>query len=57
MVRIRMQITGQPMDMLAGPPLFQACPKDVRPPERMQMIEKVMAKLEKLDQLRRRSCR
>jgi hypothetical protein len=31
-----MQITGQPMDMSAGPPLFQACPKDVRPPERMQ---------------------
>ena len=47
---------GQPQAMAAGPPPFQPLPKVVKQPARMEMMEKLMAKLEKLDQLRFSSC-
>ena len=47
---------GQPQAMAAGPPPFQPLPKVVKQPARMEMMEKLMAKLEKLDQLRLSSC-
>ena len=43
---------GQPSEMAIGPPLFQACPKVVKQPARIEMIENEMAKLEKPDQER-----
>ena len=39
---------GQPHEMATGPPLFQAWPKVVKQPARIEMIENEMAKLEKL---------
>ena len=43
---------GQPHEMATGPPLFQAWPKVVKQPARIEMIENEMAKLEKPDQER-----
>ena len=56
MIRMNAEITGQPIEIAIGPPLFQACPKVVKQPARMEMIEKEMAKLEKPDQVRTSSC-
>ena len=47
---------GQPQAMAAGPPPFQPLEKVVKQPARMEMIEKLMAKLEKPDQERFSSC-
>ena len=52
MIRMKAEMTGQPHEMAIGPPLFHACPKVVKQPARIEMMEKEMAKLEKLDQLR-----
>ena len=49
-------MSGQPMEIAIGPPLFQAWPKVVKQPARIEMIEKEMAKLEKPDQVRFSSC-
>ena len=43
---------GQPHEMATGPPLFQAWPKVVKQPARIEMIENEIAKFEKLDQER-----
>ena len=48
--------TGQPQAMAAGPPPFHPLEKVVKQPARIEMIEKLMAKLEKPDQLRLSSC-
>lgn len=56
MIKINIDITGQPIEMATGPPLFQACPKVVKQPDRTEMIEKETAKLEKLLQRRFKSC-
>src|SRR3954469_17888945 len=56
MMRMNIAMTGQPHEIAIGPPLLQACPKVVKQPARMEMIENEMAKLEKPDQLRDSSC-
>ena len=48
---MKIEISGQPQEMATGPPLFQAWPKVVKQPARIEMIEKEMAKLEKPLQL------
>ena len=48
---------GQPQLIAIGPPLFQAWPKVVKQPARIEMMENEMAKLEKPLHLRRSSCR
>ncbi len=52
MSRMNDEMIGQPHEMAIGPPLFQACPKVVKQPARIEMIEKEMAKFENPDQLR-----
>ena len=47
---------GQPQAMAAGPPPFQPRKKVVKHPARMEMMEKLIAKLEKPDQERFSSC-
>src|SRR5450631_79596 len=54
--RMNAAMIGQPIEMAIGPPLFHACPKVVKQPARMEMIENEMAKFEKPDQLRFSSC-
>src|SRR5450755_3178739 len=54
--RINAEMMGQTIEMAIGPPLFHACPKVVKQPARMEMIENEMAKFEKPDQLRLSSC-
>jgi hypothetical protein len=56
MIRMNTEIRGQPIEIAIGPPLFQAWPNVVKQPARMEMMEKEMAKLEKLDQVRLSSC-
>src|SRR6476659_5461463 len=56
MIRMNVEMIGQPQEIATGPPLFQACPKVVKQPARMEMIENEIAKFEKLDQLRLSSC-
>ena len=48
--------TGQPQAMAAGPPPFHPLAKVVKQPARMEMMEKLMAKLEKPDHDRLSSC-
>ena len=56
MMRMKTEMSGQPMEIAIGPPLFQACPNVVKQPARIEMIEKEIAKLEKPDQVRLSSC-
>ena len=46
MIRMNPAMSGQPIEMAMGPPLFQAWPNVVKQPARIEMIEKEMAKLE-----------
>src|ERR671923_2095149 len=55
-VSTRAQITGQPIEMPTGPPLFHAVPKVVQVPARTEMIVNEIAKLVKPDQARESSC-
>ncbi len=50
------EISGQPIEMAIGPPLFHACAKVVKQPLRMEITEKEIAKFEKPDQVRFSSC-
>ncbi len=52
MIRMKIEISGQPHEMAIGPPLFQACPNVVKQPARIEMIENEIAKLEKPDHVR-----
>ncbi len=56
MIRMNAEISGQPQEIAIGPPLFQAWPNVVKQPARIEMIENEMAKFEKPDQERFRSC-
>ena len=56
MIKMKAAMIGQPHEMATGPPLFQAWPKVVKQPARMEMIEKEMAKLENPLQVRFNSC-
>lgn len=42
---MKIETSGQPQAMAAGPPLFQPRPNDVKQPARIEMIENEMAKL------------
>ena len=44
MMRMNSEISGQPRLIAIGPPLFQAWPKVVKHPARIEMIENEMAK-------------
>lgn len=48
---MNVEISGQPMEIAIGPPLFQACEKVVKHPDKMEIAENEIAKLEKPDQL------
>ena len=56
MIRIKSEISGQPIEIATGPPLFHAWAKVVKQPARIEMIENEIAKFEKLDQVRFNSC-
>src|SRR6476620_5525538 len=56
MIRMKTLRIGQDHEIEMGPPLFQPAPKFVKQPARIEMIENEIAKLEKPDQLRLRSC-
>jgi hypothetical protein len=49
-------MTGQPIDMATGPPLFQAWPKVVKQPDKTEIMEKETAKFENPLQRRLNSC-
>ena len=44
---MKIETSGQPQAIAAGPPLFQPRPNEVKQPARIEMIENEMAKLEK----------
>jgi hypothetical protein len=50
-------MTGHPIEMTTGPPLFHACPKVVNVPARTEMIVNEIAKLVKPLQARASSYR
>ncbi len=54
--RMKNEMIGQPQLIATGPPLFQAWPKVVKQPARIEMMENEMAKLENPLHLRRNSC-
>src|SRR5947209_20629306 len=43
--RINAATTGQPIEIMTGPPLFHAAKKFVKQPARMEMMENEIAKL------------
>ena len=45
-MRMNAAIRGQPIEIAIGPPLFHACPKVVKQPARIEMIENEIAKFE-----------
>ena len=49
MIRMKIETSGQPHAIAAGPPLFQPSPNEVKQPARIEMIENEIAKLEKPD--------
>ena len=57
MSRMNAEMNGQPQLIAIGPPLLHAWPNVVKQPARIEMIENEIAKLEKPDQVRERSCR
>src|SRR5512138_1100338 len=56
MTRMNAEMIGQPHEIATGPPLFQAWPKVVKQPARIEMIEDEIAKLENPDHERESSC-
>ena len=50
------EIIGQPSEIAIGPPLFQAWPKVVKQPAKIEMIEKEIAKFENPLHERSSSC-
>ena len=56
MIKMKIEINGQPIEIAIGPPLFQACAKVVKHPLRMEMMEKEMAKFENADHVLFSSC-
>ncbi len=49
MSRMNTDTMGQPHAIAAGPPLFQPNPNEVKHPDRIEMMENEIAKLEKPD--------
>jgi len=56
MIKMNREMTGQPMEIATGPPLFQAWAKVVKHPAKIEIIEKEIAKFEKPDQDLLSSC-
>ena len=56
MSRMKAPRIGQPQQIAIGPPLLKPAPKLVKQPARIEMIENEMAKFEKPDHERCRSC-
>src|SRR3954454_3823239 len=56
MIRMKVEMIGQPHEIATGPPLFQAWPNVVKQPARIEMIENEIAKFEKPDHERLSSC-
>ena len=54
--RMKAPRIGQVQEIEIGPPLLKPAPKLVKQPARIEMIENEIAKLEKPDQDRLRSC-
>ena len=55
-IRMSAATTGQPIETMTGPPLFQAAKKFVKQPARIEMMENEIAKLVKPPQERSSSC-
>ena len=53
---INAAISGQPIEIATGPPLFHACANVVKQPARIEIIENEIAKLEKPLHERSSSC-
>lgn len=53
---MKREISGQPIEIATGPPLFQACANVVKQPARIEMIENEIAKLENELHVRLSSC-
>src|SRR6185503_4952736 len=56
MIRMKIPRIGHDHEIEIGPPLLKPAPKFVKQPARIEMIENEIAKLEKPDQDRLRSC-
>ena len=56
MIRMKIPRIGHDHEIEIGPPLLKPAPKLVKQPARIEMIENEIAKLEKPDQDRFRSC-
>jgi hypothetical protein len=56
MIRMKRLRIGHDHEIEIGPPLLKPAPKLVKQPARIEMIENEIAKLEKPDQERSRSC-
>src|ERR1700749_743454 len=56
MIRMKMPRIGHDHEIEIGPPLLKPAPKLVKQPARIEMIENEIAKFEKPDQDRLRSC-
>ena len=56
MIRMKTPRIGHDHEIEIGPPLLKPAPKLVKQPARIEMIENEIAKLEKPDQERLRSC-
>src|SRR5690242_2853940 len=56
MMRMNVEMIGQPQEMAIGPPFIHAWPNVVKQPDRIEMMENEMAKLEKPLQPRCSSC-
>ncbi len=56
MIKIQAEISGHPIEIATGPPLFQAWANVVKQPAKIEIIEKEIAKFEKLLQVRLSSC-
>ena len=56
MMMMKTEMSGQPIEIAIGPPLFHAWPNVVKHPDSTEMIENEIAKLEKPDQRRLNSC-
>ena len=53
---MKSEISGQPIEIATGPPLFQACANVVKHPARIEIIENEIAKFENELQDRFNSC-
>jgi hypothetical protein len=53
---MKSEMSGQPIEIATGPPLFQACANVVKQPARIEIIENEIAKFENELHVRLSSC-